>query len=36
MRKGTLLLAFLLVPYLGTCRRAKSSVFGNVSSREDE
>src|SRR6267143_4249062 len=23
MRKGTLLLAFLLVPYLGTCRRAK-------------
>ena len=23
MRKGTLLLAFLLVPYLGTCSRAK-------------
>ena len=23
MRKGTILLAFLLVPYLGTCRRAK-------------
>ncbi len=25
MRKGTLLLAFLLVPYLGTCRRAKTN-----------
>jgi len=32
MRKGTLLLAFLLVPYLGTCRRAKTNSVSSAQS----